>query len=497
MQQTLRFHVNDRLIGLNFLIGDERARPTTTLLEYLREHLHLTGTKEGCAEGDCGACTVAVLDPDAPGGPTYRGVNACLVLLPMVQGRRVYTVEGLRDAAGVHHPAQEAVIRELASQCGYCTPGVVMSMFEACYRRDMREAWQLDDQMCGNLCRCTGYRPIRDAARAVAATCPPDAFSEHLAAAQPSSQEFLREEGERVYATPTTYEALWRCLSAHPQARLICGGTDLSLLLTRRYQDLPALISLEGLGELRGISRIAGGWRIGATTTLADLEAACLAEMVTYAPLLRMLRYFASRQIKNRATVGGNLCNASPIGDLAPVLLSLGARAELLSSSGARELALDDFFLAYRQTALRPGEILAAVTVPDLPANARAAAYKVSKRRELDISTVAAGCYVELDADGRVTVARLAYGGMAATPARARRLEAALVGRTWSLSQVESALPALEQDFRPIDDLRGSAWYRGVVAGNLVRGFVLETQQTRIPNLSQRPSGTVHLEVLP
>jgi len=490
MQQTLRFHLNDRLIE------DDRARPTTTLLDYLREQLRLTGTKEGCAEGDCGACSVAVLDPDAPGGATYRAVNACLVLLPMVQGRRVYTVEGLKDAAGTHHPAQEAVIRELGSQCGYCTPGVVMALFEACYRRDMREAWQLDDQMCGNLCRCTGYRPIRDAARSVAATAPPDRFSEQLATAQPATQEFLREDGDRVYATPTTFEALWQCLGAHPQARLICGGTDLSLLLTKRYQDLPALVSLEGLAELRGIERISGGWQIGATTTLADLEAACLAEMAAYVPLLRMLRYFASRQIKNRATLGGNLSNASPIGDLAPVLLSLGARVVLRSSAGTRDIALDEFFLAYRQTALRPGEILAAVTVPELPANARAASYKVSKRRELDISTVAAGCYVELDADGRVTLARLAYGGMAATPARARRLEAALLGRTWSVAQVEAALPALAEDFRPIDDLRGSAWYRGTVAANLIRGFVLETQTSQLPNLSQRPSATVHLEVL-
>src|SRR5688500_8257906 len=176
MPQTLRFFLNDRPVA------DDSASPTTTLLEFLREQLRLTGTKEGCAEGDCGACTVAILDPDAPGGPTYRAVNSCLVLLPMVQGRRVYTVEGLRDAAGAYHPAQQAVIRELGSQCGYCTPGVVMALFEATYRRDLREPWQLDDQMCGNLCRCTGYRPIRDAARAVAATCPEDHFNEQLAA---------------------------------------------------------------------------------------------------------------------------------------------------------------------------------------------------------------------------------------------------------------------------------------------------------------------------
>ena len=497
MPQTLRFFLNDRPVA------DDSAPPTTTLLEFLREQQRMTGTKEGCAEGDCGACTVAILDPDAPGGPTYRAVNSCLVLLPMVQGRRVYTVEGLRDAAGGYHPAQEAVVRELGSQCGYCTPGVVMALFEATYRRDLREAWQLDDQMCGNLCRCTGYRPIRDAARAVAATCPKDQFTAQLAGAAADSPEFLRESGARIYATPTELSALWQQLAAHPDARLICGGTDLSLLITKRFQDLPALISLEGLAELRGISRsshgwrIGSGWRIGATTNLADLESACLGEMADYTPLLRMLRYFASRQIKNRATVGGNLCNASPIGDLAPVLLSLGAAVELRSAAGSREVALDEFFLAYRQTALRPGEILAAVLLPDLPASARAGAYKVSKRRELDISTVAAGCYVELDPDGRVSLARIAYGGMAATPARARRLEAALLGRTWSIEQVEAALPALADDFRPIDDLRGSAWYRRTVAENLIRGFVLETRRTALPNLSQRPSGTVHLEVLP
>mgnify|MGYP000346605280 CR=1 FL=1 len=490
MPQNLRFYLNDRLIE------DERAQPTTTLLEYLREQLRLTGTKEGCAEGDCGACSVAILDAEAAGGASYRAVNACLVLLPMVQGRRVYTVEGLRQVGGALHPAQDAMVRELGSQCGYCTPGVVMSLFEACYRRDLREPWQLDDQLCGNLCRCTGYRPIRDAARSVAATCPQDSFSAQLE--RPGeSIGFTREGPGRIYATPTDFPALWSHLAAHPQARLICGGTDLSLLITKRFQDLPELISLEGLAELRGVTPVAAGWRIGATTNLAELEAACMAELAAYTPLLRMLRYFASRQIKNRATIGGNLCNASPIGDLAPVLISLGAVAVLRCAAGTRRVPLAEFFLAYRKTALEPGEILAAVELPPLPASARIAAYKVSKRRELDISTVAAGCYVELDPAGRVSEVRIAYGGMAATPARARNLEAALLGRSWSLAQVEAALPALAQDFRPIDDLRGSAWYRGTVAANLVRGFVLETQHAARPNLSQRPSGTVHLEVVP
>jgi xanthine dehydrogenase small subunit len=491
MPQAVRFSLNDQPIV------DVEASPTTTLLDYLREHRRLTGTKEGCAEGDCGACSVAILDPDGPEGPTFRAVNACLVLLPMVQGRRVYTVEGLRERTGEYHPVQEAVVRELGSQCGYCTPGVVMALFEACYREDLREPWQLDDQMCGNLCRCTGYRPIRDAARAVAGTRPEDRFTRELAEARPAELEFQREEAARVYATPTSFADLWRVMTAHPQAKLICGGTDLSLTLTKRFVDLPELISVEGLPGLRGVSKVEGGWRIGATTTLADLEAFAASKGPTFVPVLRMLRYFASRQIKNRATVGGNLCNASPIGDMAPVLMCLGADVVLRSAAGSRVVPLTEFFLAYRQTALQAGEILEAVVLPELPANARAAAYKVSKRRELDISTVAGGFYVELDAEGRVTVARLCYGGMAATTARARGVEAALVGRPWSIAQVEAALPGLAQDFRPIDDARGSSWYRRTVAENLLRGFVLETRQVPVPHLAQRPSGTVHLEVVP
>lgn len=490
LPHVVSFHLNDTPVV------DAQARPTTTLLEYLREHRRLTGTKEGCAEGDCGACSVVILDPDGPDGASYRAVNACLVLLPMVQGRRVYTVEGLRERTGAYHPVQEALVREMGSQCGYCTPGVVMAMFEACYRDDLREAWQLDDQMCGNLCRCTGYRPIREAARAVAGTRPDDRFIKGLVEARPAALEFQREEGSRVYATPATFEQLWALLAAHPQAKLICGGTDLSLTLTKKFVDLPELVSLEALPGLRGVTRVDGGWRIGATTTLADLEAFAGRAGPTFVPILRMLRYFASRQIKNRATIGGNLCNASPIGDMAPVLMGLNGRVELRSAAGTRTVALDEFFLAYRQTALKAGEILAGVVVPELASDARAAAYKVSKRRELDISTVAGGFCVEVDAANKVTAARLCFGGMAATTARARQLEAALVGRAWTIAEVEAALPALARDFKPIDDARGSAWYRRTVAENLVRGFVLETQRAAVPQQAQRPSGTVHLEVV-
>lgn len=489
---TLRFHLNDRPIE------DAEVPPTTTLLNYLRQRAHLTGTKEGCAEGDCGACTVVVLDAETdPAAPRFRAVNACLMFVPMVQGRRVYTIEGLRQN-GALHPAQAAMVERLGSQCGYCTPGVVMAAFEACYREDLREPWQLDDQMCGNLCRCTGYRPIRDAVHMVAGTCPEDLFKRRRAEATPAALEFVRAGAERCYLQPTSLEGLWAAIAERPQARLVCGGTDLALLVTQRYQDLPELIALEGVPELRGVGRAADGWfEIGATTTLTDLEAACMGPLRPLTPLLRILRYFASRQIKHRATVGGNLCNASPIGDLAPALIALGAQVVLRSAAGARTLPLEQFFLAYRKTALQPGEVLASVRVPEPPAGARTAAYKVSKRRELDISAVAAGLYVETCPEGLVTEVRAAFGGMAATPARARGLEAALRGKPWTEAAVEAALPALAGDFTPMTDHRGSAWFRGQVAENLVRGFYLETAATPRPELPPRPAATVRLEVVP
>jgi xanthine dehydrogenase small subunit len=481
--ERLRFFLNDRPVE------ETGLSPTTTLLRYLRDQAHLTGTKEGCAEGDCGACTVAVLEHDGQGAPALRAVNSCLVLLPMVQGKRVYTVEALEEG-GRPHAVQETLARELGSQCGYCTPGVVMAMLEACHRRDLDEPWKLDAQMCGNLCRCTGYRPIRDAAGRVAGLRPQDRFARALAETQPEPMELAYEAGAQRYFTPGSLEALWDVLDKHPEARFVVGGTDLSLEVTKRYAEPPLLVSLESLSELRVLEPRNGGHRVGATVRLTDLEdyarAAC-------PPLERMLRYFGSRQIKNRATVGGNLCTASPIGDLAPVLLALGAEAVLRSRAGERRMALEDFFQGYRRTALGRGEVLAWVDVPAQPEGARALAYKVSKRRELDISAVSAGFRVVVDGEGKVAEARLAYGGMAATPARARRTEAALVGRPWTEETVEEALARLDEDFQPLSDHRGSAWYRARVAKNLLRGFFHETLSTPMPRLAEGHSATVQV----
>lgn len=297
------------------------------------------------------------------------------------------------------------------------------------------------------------------------------------------------EQGQR-FVTPTTFDALFAELEAHPDARLIAGGTDLGLEITKRFARPPKLVSLEGISELHAFAELPGAVRVGATIRLSELEAFSEARLPS---LHRMLRYFGSRQIKHRGTVGGNLCTASPIGDLAPVLLSLGASAVIQSRQGERRLPLEAFFAGYRKTALRTGEVLAAVEIPLPPASARAISYKVSKRRELDISTVSAGLYVDTDAQGLVRVARLAFGGMAATAKRAARAEAVLLNAPWTRQSAEAAALALVEDFQPLSDHRGSKAYRLLAAANLIRGFFEETTSVFQPPLLPRHAAAVQV----
>jgi xanthine dehydrogenase small subunit len=478
----LRFCLNDRWVEAT------DVAPTTTLLRYLRDVRGLVGTKEGCAEGDCGACTVAVAERGEDGKAHWRAINGCLLLMPMVQGKHVVTVEALRESNGQYHPAQEAMAKALGSQCGYCTPGIVMSIFEATYRTDLDAAWKVDDQLCGNLCRCTGYRPIREATLEVAGTCPKDRFATELKDALPQSMKLDYQSHGQHFFTPDSFTALWDVLDAHPDARFVQGGTDLSLEITKRFAKPPKLVLLEGIAELKSVHESVDGLYLGAGATLAELEKFTEKRCV---PLARMARYFGARQIKHRATLGGNLCTASPIGDLAPVLISLGATAVMRSRAGERRVSLEQFFVGYRKTALGPKEVLAAIELPRIPAGALATAYKVSKRRELDISTVSAGFFVERDSHGVVTRARLAFGGMAATPKRASATEAALVGKPWDSAGIEAAVAKLSADFQPVTDHRGSAPYRALVAQNLLRGFFEETKLAAVPRLTERHTGTV------
>ncbi len=473
--------------SFEFTLNGERVRvegapATTTLLDWLRR-AGRTGSKCGCAEGDCGACTVALVERDGAGRPAYRAINSCIALLPMFADREVVTVEGLADGDTLH-PVQAAMVEHGGSQCGYCTPGFVVSLFEAYHRRGVTEPCQINDQLCGNLCRCTGYRPIRDAAAAVLAARAaasgevPDAAVDRWAARldQPVAlpAELAYAAGGEKFFRPATLAELFELKKRHTDARLVAGATEIGVELNKKFKRFPVLISTEGVAELTQIRATAVEWRIGAAATLTAIEETLAPE---YPSLAKMLSVFASRQIRNRATLGGNLVTASPIGDSAPVLLTLDASVVLASTLGERTLPLHAFFTGYRKTQLRPDEVMKEIVLPRAAAAAeggptrRVDFQKVSHRRELDISIVAGAYRVELDAGGVVRTARIAYGGVAALPLRARRAEAALEGRT--LAEAAAAVGAiLREEFTPIDDVRGSAAYRRGVVVALWEKFV-------------------------
>ena len=463
--------------SIAFVLNGERvevrgASTHTTLLDWLRSSGRV-GTKCGCNEGDCGACTVALLDTDRAGRPAWRAINSCIALLPMFAGRELVTVEGVADADGTLHPVQSAMVRHYGSQCGYCTPGIVMSMFEGYYREDLREPWQIADQLCGNLCRCTGYRPIRDAAREVLLCdgCPKkpgcDGHSQRLQGDPPALEPWSYAHGPESFARPGSLAELLSLLRGDPGARLIAGGTEIGVEINKQQSRCERLISTEAVPELRAIREEPAAWHLGAAAALTAVEEAVGHE---YPALGKMLWRFGFRQLRNRATLGGSLATASPIGDASPVLLALGAELRLASEEhGERTVALDAFFTGYRRSALRPGEIIRTVILPRQRADEgrvwRTEFYKVSKRREMDISAVSAAFHVELGPQEVVTRARLAFGGVAASPARARQAEQAVIGQTLLRSR-EAVLAALAAEFSPISDRRGSAEYRrGIIAG--------------------------------
>jgi xanthine dehydrogenase molybdopterin binding subunit/xanthine dehydrogenase small subunit len=461
--------INGRLVWI------QNLAPTTTLLEYLRTH-ELTGAKQGCAEGDCGACTVALVEQGTDGKKRYRAINSCIALLPMFAGREIVTVEGLSEGQSLH-PVQQHMVMQYGSQCGYCTPGFVMSLFEAYYRSDCRRSRDLSDQLSGNLCRCTGYRPIRDAALDALAyrdaqANMPDRFAERLRSPQDPLPELeYTAEGGR-FLRPTSIEGLLEALARYPEARLVAGATEIGVDVTKKLAAFPILVSTEGVPVLARILRTPEAWRIGGAANLTDIEDSVASE---YPSLARMLRVFASRGIRNRATMGGNLATASPIGDSAPVLLSLDASLVLASLKGERTVEISAFFIGYRKTALEPGEIIKEIVLPraQIPQDfaRQQDFFKVSKRRELDISIVSAAFRLDTDTDGLVRCARLAYGGVAPTPRRARAAEAALEGRRPQEVQ-EKVSDLLRKEFEPIDDARGSAAYRRGLVVSLWEKFL-------------------------
>jgi xanthine dehydrogenase molybdopterin binding subunit/xanthine dehydrogenase small subunit len=466
-------------MGFDFTLNGRRvevsgASTTMTLLDYLRTS-GLTGSKQGCAEGDCGACTVAIVERDDSGKPTYRGVNSCIALLPMFAGREVVTVEGLSKIGGKLHPAQAAMVDHYGSQCGYCTPGFVMALFEGYYRPACAGSREISDQLCGNLCRCTGYRPIRDAALDLLSrrsTGAGDEFSERLKGifSPPGALDY--STGGDRFLRPTSLPELFTALAENPKATLVAGATEIGVDVTKKFKAFPFLVSTDAVPELTRIVKTDSHWRIGGSATLTAIEDAIAGE---FPSLGKMLRVFAARQIRNRATLGGNIATASPIGDSPPVLLSLDAELVLATAAGERTVALSDFFTGYRKTLLAAGEIIREILLPRAAlaegTARRSDFYKVSKRRELDISIVAAAFSVDIDAGDIVRRARISYGGVAATPVRARNAEAALVGRKLSEAGPDVSR-ILAGEFKPIDDVRSGAEFRRGLIVSLWEKFV-------------------------
>jgi xanthine dehydrogenase small subunit len=465
--------------------------PNTTLLHWLRA-TGRTGTKEGCAEGECGACAVAwrAMGPD--GKPRWEVVNSCLVLVPAVHGRELLTVEGIRGVDGKEplHPVQRCMADGGGSQCGYCTPGFVVSLFGEYYRAD---AGPLDlECIAGNLCRCTGYRPIRDAATELAslrtkaaASGAADPHRARLAEPVPPPAPLAYETPAvpgtpaRSFARPRSLDEAVALYAEEPRRTLVTGGTDVVVAVNQRHERHDALLSLEAVEALSIFEERADALVIGANVTLASIEERLHASALGHAlPMLgELLPLFSSRLIRTRATFGGNLGTASPIGDGPPALLALDAELELASWDGnavlRRTVPLTAYFLGYRKTALRPGELIAAVRIPR-PFASLQRFYKVSKRRLDDISSVAGAFAIDRDERGRVTRARLAFGGVAATPVRLVAAEDALVGHVLSTARMEEIATIAMRAVAPIDDHRASARYRRAMVGSLLRKLAHE-----------------------
>ena len=423
--------------------------PTETLLDWLRERRRLTGTKEGCNEGDCGACTVMV--SDAQGA---KALNACILFLPQLHGKAVRTVEGISGPDGTLHPVQRAMIEHHGSQCGFCTPGFIVSMAVA----HLNGERDFDTALAGNLCRCTGYAPIIRAAEAAAQEPVPEWLREDMAAVAPAA------------ALPQSSDELAALLERAPETVLVAGATDVGLWVTKQLRELSPVAFLHRCRDLQEVEENEVGLRVGAGVTLDRLMREMRDRHPSFAELIRR---YGSVQVRGAATIGGNIANGSPIGDGPPALIALGAVLHLRKGDARRELPLEEFFLEYGKQDRAKGEFVEAVTIPAQADRLRC--YKLSKRFDQDISAVC-GCFNITVEDGVVSGARIAFGGMAGVPKRASHVEAAIVGQPWTLETVEAAAEAWETDFTPLSDMRASARYRLESARNLLVRYFHEDQ---------------------
>jgi len=468
--RPLRFFHRGAVVALQGLPA------TTTVLGWLREQARCTGTKEGCNEGDCGACTVLVGELQADGRVGFKPINSCLQFLPTLDGKALVTVEDL----GGSHPAQQALVACHGSQCGFCTPGFVMSLAGCAERhaaagtRPTRQ--QIADDLSGNLCRCTGYRPILDAGEQMAGLPPQPLASPAMVAALQALRAdpplVYQPPGAPAFHAPRTLDDLAMLRATRPEARLLAGNTDVGLWVNKQFRDLGEIVFLGEVAALKAITEADGWLQIGAG---APLQAAWAALAAHWPAAADMGRRFASLPIREAGTMGGNIANGSPIGDSAPVLIALGAEIVLRRGPASRTLALQDFYLGYMDNALQPGEFVQALRVPLPQADESLRIYKLSKRHDCDISGLAAGLWLKRDGD-RITDARFAFGGLAGIVRRAAGAEAAVRGQPWTRTTVMAAMAALDQDFQPLDDLRASASYRQRAARNLLQRLWLETR---------------------
>lgn len=475
----VRFVLDGEIIEL------ENVEPTRTVLQFLREDLGRTGTKEGCAEGDCGACTVVVAEIDRSGdGIALRAINACIRFLPTLDGKELITVESL--GVGGLHPVQQAMVECHGSQCGFCTPGFVMSLFALYKTRRDPGRRDIDDALAGNLCRCTGYRPIIAAAEAMY-DVPGDEEDwlrqpfgseqscadrvARLRSIERKDSLALRHEDHAFYAPRTAVEFA-TLLAEHPEATILAGGTDIGLWVTKLHRELSTLIYTGEVEGLHGIDVGGTHIEIGAAVTLTD----AMPVILEHYPLLdEVLRRFASPPIRNAGTLGGNIANGSPIGDSMPALMAAGTSLVLRSSQGSREVHLDDFYHGYQANELRQGEFVECIRIPLPGDNVSLHSYKLSKRFDQDISAVCTAYRLELT-DDRVKSVRIACGGLAETIRRASNCEEALHGQVWNEETLGKGLAAFAKDFEPITDMRASADYRLRAGQNLLRRLYLETR---------------------